>query len=190
MSIIRPVRAHMSPTHPEAYFSGRVTQDFDGAFYMERPGYIRASGVAVKRGKRAPFTGAAYRKDLHLAIDYGCPNGTPVYAVQSGTILSQGTDSTGGVFIYLRVKKNLTHQIIAFYYHLKPGSLRFRVGQHVNQGQVIAEVGNTGGVSTGSHLHFTLMRGPRARSMSWFYSNAMRFDPQPFINGRAMATIL
>lgn len=190
MSIIRPVRLRPNPNRPGTYLSGRITQDFDGAYYAEKSGYIRTIGVAVKRGKRVPFTSARYQLDLHLAIDYGCPIGTPVYAVQSGTIMAQGTDSTGGVFIYLRVKKNLVNQIIAFYYHLQPGSLRYKVGQYVEQGAIIASTGNSGGVSTGGHLHFTLMRGPRIRSMSWFYSNAMRYDPQPFIDGRAMATVL
>lgn len=36
--------------------------------------------------------------------------------------------------------------------HLKTGSVRVRVGQHVNQGDVLAQVGNSGNTSE-PHLH-------------------------------------
>ena len=41
----------------------------------------------------------------------------------------------------------------AFYAHLKPGSLRVKVGDRVRRGQVVGLVGNTGN-STEPHLHF------------------------------------
>ncbi|QNK03463.1 M23 family metallopeptidase [Dyella telluris] len=41
----------------------------------------------------------------------------------------------------------------AFYEHLKPGSIRVKPGQHVQQGALIGQLGFTG-ESTGPHLHF------------------------------------
>ena len=42
----------------------------------------------------------------------------------------------------------------AFYEHLRPGSLRVRVGRHVRSGEVLASLGASGSVSSGPHLHF------------------------------------
>jgi hypothetical protein len=47
----------------------------------------------------------------------------------------------------------------AFYEHLKTGSLKVRVGEHVAIGQMIASLGYTGD-STGPHLHFHVADGP------------------------------
>jgi len=42
----------------------------------------------------------------------------------------------------------------AFYEHLKPGSVRVKVGERVRRGQVIAALGASGSVFSGAHLHF------------------------------------
>ena len=47
----------------------------------------------------------------------------------------------------------------ALYAHLKPSSLRVRVGDRVRRGQVLGAVGNSG-ESTEPHLHFQVMDGP------------------------------
>jgi murein DD-endopeptidase MepM/ murein hydrolase activator NlpD len=45
------------------------------------------------------------------------------------------------------------------YAHLKQGSVRVKTGDRVRQGQVIAQLGQTGN-TTEPHLHFQLMNGP------------------------------
>lgn len=47
----------------------------------------------------------------------------------------------------------------AFYAHLQPGSLRFKVGDKVRRGEVVGLVGNTGN-STEPHLHFHIANAP------------------------------
>lgn len=46
----------------------------------------------------------------------------------------------------------------ALYAHLQPGSLKVKLGDHVNAGQVLARLGNSGN-SDGPHLHFQLTDG-------------------------------
>lgn len=160
---------------------------------MERPGYLRTDVFPARGARWRWHRNARYRTDLHLAHDYGAPEGTPVYATATGKIVNQGRDGTGGWFIYQQIRVGRVYKVIALYYHLKPYSLRFRVGDVVEKGQVIAEVGNTGGKSTGAHLHFAIIRFMRGVSPRYFYTGAnakvslgltgVSFDPQPLING-------
>ena len=56
------------------------------------------------------------------------------------------------------VALNLGFGRYAFYEHLRPGSIRVRVGQHVHLGQVIGALGFSGD-STGPHLHIHVADG-------------------------------
>jgi hypothetical protein len=47
----------------------------------------------------------------------------------------------------------------AFYAHLKPGSVRVKVGDRLTTGQTVAALGNSGNTSA-PHLHFHLMSAP------------------------------
>ncbi|MEO6455951.1 MAG: M23 family metallopeptidase [Ginsengibacter sp.] len=58
-------------------------------------------------------------------------------------------DKATGNYISIDIGNN--H--IAFYEHLKPGSIKVRPGQKVKKGDIIASVGFTG-QTTGPHLHF------------------------------------
>lgn len=184
MSLMRPVALRPNRNRPGTYISGRITQDFDGGFSWEPVGYLRS--LTIKRGKKTWFPRSQRRRHLHLAIDYSCPVGTPVRAVRDGVIVAQGRyPVTGEYYLFLRIKRGLRFQVVAFYTHLKPGSFRYRVGARVPKGAILARSGNTGW-STGPHLHFELRRGLRFLRPSyvsaWLWT---RFDPQPFINGTA-----
>ncbi|OOZ84320.1 M23 family metallopeptidase [Bacillus cereus] len=92
--------------------------------------------------------------------DYGI-YGARVMAPASGTVVSINNDekdvvpglddfqSMAGNHIYLRVDETKTYLILA---HLKKGSIKVREGQHVNEGEVLAQVGNSGS-SSEPHLH-------------------------------------
>ncbi|KAA2393202.1 M23 family metallopeptidase [Bacillus cereus] len=92
--------------------------------------------------------------------DYGI-YGARVTAPASGTVVSINNDekdlvpgsddfqSMAGNHIYLRLDETGTFLVLA---HLKKGSIKVKEGQHVNEGEFLAQVGNSGS-SSEPHLH-------------------------------------
>ncbi len=92
--------------------------------------------------------------------DYGI-YGAKVMAPASGTVVSVNNDekdlvpgsddfqSMAGNHIYLRLDETGTFLFLA---HLKKGSIKVKEGQHVNEGEALAQVGNSGS-SSEPHLH-------------------------------------
>lgn len=92
--------------------------------------------------------------------DYGI-FGARVMAPASGTVVSINNDekdvdpgsddfqSMAGNHIYLRLDETGTFLVLV---HLKKGSIKVKEGQHVNEGEFLAQVGNSGS-SSEPHLH-------------------------------------
>ena len=92
----------------------------------------------------------AYGGAGHNGIDIGAPNGTPVYATASGTVVSVGFNNNSyGKWIVIKH----TDGYFSLYGHLSAQSVSN--GQSVSRGQNIGKVGSTG-FATGPHLHFTI----------------------------------
>lgn len=99
--------------------------------------------------------------------DYVC-YGKPVIAVADATVASvlDGLpDRVPGMLPPDTTAQNITgnHVILelgkgvyVFYAHLKPGSVKVKVGERVKRGQVLALLGNSGN-TTAPHLHFHVM---------------------------------
>jgi murein DD-endopeptidase MepM/ murein hydrolase activator NlpD len=85
----------------------------------------------------------------HLGVDYGAPTGTAVRNVGDGTVTFAGWQNGYGNVIQIQHANDRT----TLYGHLS--RIGVRVGQHVEQGAVIGNVGATGW-ATGPHLHFEL----------------------------------
>ena len=102
-------------------------------------------------------TFGAYRADMpnksHEGDDIFASYGTPVVAVQDGTITGMSTTTIGGNNIHLT-----TSRADYFYYaHLSRFATGLVVGAHVVAGQTIGYVGDTGDArGTPSHLHFEI----------------------------------
>ena len=100
------------------------------------------------------------------AIDIGADLGTNVQTTHDGTVvfarnIIMNNDSSGGSYgNYIIVEgkdaKGKTYQTL--YAHLEQGSIRFKAGDTVKAGTVIANIDDTGN-STGNHLHYELRAG-------------------------------
>ncbi len=102
-------------------------------------------------------TFGAYRADMpnkqHEGDDIFATYGTPVVAVQDGTITGVSTTPIGGNNIHLTTSRG-----DYFYYaHLSRFATGLAQGQHVIAGQTIGYVGDTGDAKgTPPHLHFEI----------------------------------
>ena len=122
-----------------------------------RPGY----GVVTDTyGPRInPVTGEA---GFHTGVDLGDPYGAPVSASKSGVVVYSGWISGYGNTIILDhgggVQTLYAHNSV----------LLVGVGQTVNRGQTVAQVGSTG-MSTGPHIHWEIR------------INGQHIDPTPYV---------
>ena len=99
----------------------------------------------------------------HSGMDIAAPNGTPVKAPASGVVtFADDLYLTGGTILL-----DHGHGVSSNFLHLS--RMDVRVGDVVEQGQVIGAVGATGR-ATGPHLHW---------GMNWF---DVRVDPQALLD--------
>lgn len=85
----------------------------------------------------------------HLGLDYAAPAGTPVRAINAGTILLAQKLYFEGGFIVIDHGQGL----MSLYLHLS--DFKVREGDAVTTGEVIAESGASGR-ATGAHLHLAV----------------------------------
>ena len=89
---------------------------------------------------------------MHTGVDWGAPNGTPIYASGNGVVEKAGWESGYGKYVRLRH----TNGYETAYGHMSGFARGIQPGVRVRQGQVIGYVGSTG-LSTGAHLHYEIM---------------------------------
>ena len=88
----------------------------------------------------------------HRGTDIPAPEGTPILASHSGTVLVSGWNDSYGNQVLLDNGAGLSTR----YAHMTATAVT--AGETVTEGQVIGYVGSTGD-STGNHLHFEMMQG-------------------------------
>ncbi len=90
-----------------------------------------------------------HRYRPHFGVDFAAKKGTPLMAVNDGTVTFAGVE--GGYGNVIKIK----HQddYVSLYAHLS--SMRVSNGDHIRKGEIIGYAGSTGR-STGPHLHFGL----------------------------------
>ncbi|HEV7240250.1 MAG TPA: M23 family metallopeptidase [Thermoanaerobaculia bacterium] len=102
----------------------------------------------------SPFTRAT---DFHKGLDLSAPTGTAVYATADGVVTFAGRYPIRQSVAWWRFGNVVTikhaDRFVTIYAHCD--TVRVRAGQRVQQGEVIATVGNTGW-STNAHLHYEI----------------------------------
>ena len=132
---------------------------------------IPVSGVTV--ASLVPSFAEARGERVHEALDIMAPTGTPVVAVEDGTVVKLFTSKAGGLTLY----QFDPSQSVAYYYaHLQGYASGVAEGTRVRRGQVIGYVGSTGNADPAApHLHFAIfVLGPERR---WWEGTAI--DPYP-----------
>jgi murein DD-endopeptidase MepM/ murein hydrolase activator NlpD len=116
--------------------------------------YKKADGSAFSCNGNYQGTGLTGSETLnydgHPGWDYAVSNGTPVYAVADGQVVSVTEDSSSGK--YIRLQHGTDYQ--TEYLHLSEQSVVENAA--VLKGQLIGKSGNSGGVSP--HLHFEVKK--------------------------------
>jgi murein DD-endopeptidase MepM/ murein hydrolase activator NlpD len=124
------------------------------------PVYATSVGTPTQIGYYLrPIAGGLRSQGIHgyNGVDLAAPSGTPIFASAEGdVIVAKQTGWNGGYGQYVVVRHSNGSQTL--YAHAS--SVIVSVGQHVQQGQVIAYVGRTG-KATGSHVHFEIRNGIR-----------------------------
>ena len=87
----------------------------------------------------------------HRGTDIPAPEGTPILAAHSGTVLVSGWNDSYGNQVLLDNGAGLSTR----YAHMTQTAVT--AGEAVTAGQIIGYVGSTGD-STGNHLHFEVMQ--------------------------------
>ncbi len=126
------------------------TRQWEGLFIKPVPSERITTGF----GWRRSYNGGPY-DSYHDGIDYGAPGGTVISAPANGAVVLAEP---------LQVRGNVTlidhgWGVYTGYFHQY--KIYVQAGQVVKQGEAIGEVGSSG-LSTGSHLHFSLWVGGNA----------------------------
>src|SRR5215472_14651915 len=121
-------------TSTERQWSGPFTAPVDAA-------------VSDVFGTRRVFNGAT--KSLHQGLDYRVPSGTPVHALNRGTVLLAQALYFEGNCVMIDHGQGL----LSLYLHLS--QIDVKEGDHIERGQQIGLSGATGR-ATGPHLHIAV----------------------------------
>ena len=115
----------------------------DGALCWPLPGHTY---ISCHFGEVDAFDNAGHR-----GTDIPAPEGTPILAAHSGTVLVSGWNDNYGNQVLLDNGAGLSTR----YAHMTQTAVT--AGEAVTAGQIIGYVGSTGD-STGNHLHFEVMQ--------------------------------
>jgi murein DD-endopeptidase MepM/ murein hydrolase activator NlpD len=116
--------------------------------------------ISAYYGTHRAYSDGPYTS-YHSGVDFRAPSGTPVHASAAGTVVMAEPLTVRGNVVFI----DHGWGVATGYWHLS--SIDVAVGQYVEQGEVVARVGNTG-LSTGAHLHWeTWVGGISVDGLQW-----------------------
>lgn len=154
-----------------------------GSSALEANGQVAAGATTAPVEIMYPLETGTYRLTsrfgyrwggVHDGLDMAAPAGTQIHAVASGevTYVGYGLQGRSGMIVVL--KHVIDGQTFwTWYIHMYPDGIFVDVGQQVNAGDVIAEVGSYGN-STGPHLHLEVHVGTEENAVdpeAWLAQN-------------------
>ena len=162
---------------PELATAAQMLRDESAIAMLQRRGLeFPVEGVDRKK-LRDTFSDTRGQGRSHEALDIMAPRGTPVRAVEEGTIAKLfESRGGGGLTIY---QFDPSESFCYYYAHLDRYAPGIREGQPVHRGQVIGYVGSTGNASPDApHLHFTIFQLTPERK--WWKGEPL--NPYPLFN--------
>lgn len=127
---------------------------------MYRLPYRDGSAFRIGQSPGGPITTHTH-PDSQFAVDIPMPEGTPVLAARSGTVIYTEANQVYGAQVPDMLGKANEVRIqhidgtVAIYAHLAHGGVYVYAGQRVEAGQQLGLAGSTG-YSSGPHLHFAV----------------------------------
>lgn len=114
--------------------------------------YLRVASL-FQPNRRHPIT---RRVQPHLGVDFELPEGTPIYAARTGTVVRFGKNHAAGNYVVLMHGNGVETS----YNHMRRVDAKIRRGLKLNVGEKVGEVGCTG-YCTKAHLHFAVRQKGR-----------------------------
>ena len=172
--LYRDVGGRETYVHPGRILAARFqgeSGDYTAVYFESRDGhggYYRPDGSSVEgeflmaplRHARITSSFSAARRHPilkitrpHRGVDYAASIGTPVLAVADGVVTQRSWAGGNGNLVQIRHENGY----VSFYAHLSRYADGLRVGDRVEQKQVIGYVGQTG-LATGPHVCFRVQR--------------------------------
>lgn len=158
------------------------TDNYESEDILIRPVVFTAENGGYISSDFGPRTLPDGTSDVHKGVDYKLPEGTPIYAAHSGTVVTaknwiQGTNNENDERSYGNyiIIKSDNGKFATLYAHCQYNGIKVSENQYVNQGDLIAYVGNTGH-SFGAHLHFELRLDPENWKSSEYYYGVVRAE--------------
>ncbi|WP_306468313.1 LysM peptidoglycan-binding domain-containing M23 family metallopeptidase [Deinococcus alpinitundrae] len=165
------VKLHLSPTVAAKLTDpGKAAEDaLVNKAYLNRgqPVWTRPFAAAVPNppipgsfGQSRTYTSGS-PVAYHYGADYPAKLGTPIHAVNDGTVVIAGTYPVRGGLVMIDHGGGVS----SLYFH--QSRILVKVGQAVKRGDVIGQVGTTG-LSEGPHLHLEIrVRGEATQPADW-----------------------